>query len=89
MDYICMSLDKNFTMKRWMLVLIAILSVVGVKAQDPKYIAAVNQWHADRIQELKAPDGWLNLEGLFWLHKGKNTLKTQIVIIPILIFQRS
>jgi uncharacterized protein (DUF1684 family) len=73
MDYICISFDKNFTMKKWMLVLIAILSVVGVKAQDPKYIAAVNQWHADRIQELKAPDGWLNLEGLFWLHKGKNT----------------
>ena len=64
-------------MKNGILFLFAIISVVGVKAQDAKYIAAVNQWHADRIEDLKAPDGWLNLEGLFWLHKGRNVLGTQ------------
>ena len=37
------------------------------------YEQSVNDWHNYRIEELKKPNGWLNLEGLFWLHKGKNT----------------
>lgn len=36
------------------------------------YIAEVAQWHATRIVALKQPNGWLNLEGLFWLHTGVN-----------------
>ena len=36
------------------------------------YQASVEQWHANRIADLKQEDGWLNLEGLFWLHKGVN-----------------
>jgi uncharacterized protein (DUF1684 family) len=42
-------------------------------AQDTSYLKEVEQWHKVRIEELKKPDGWLNLEGLFWLHNGKNT----------------
>lgn len=37
------------------------------------YTTSVEDWHAKRIQDLKQEDGWLNLEGLFWLHKGVNT----------------
>ena len=37
------------------------------------YEQSVNDWHKFRIEELKKPNGWLNLEGLFWLHKGKNS----------------
>jgi len=37
------------------------------------YEQSVNDWHDYRIEYLKKPNGWLNLEGLFWLHKGKNT----------------
>ena len=37
------------------------------------YEQSINDWHNYRIEELKKPNGWLNLEGLFWLHKGKNT----------------
>lgn len=29
-------------------------------------------WHQKRIQDLKAPNGWVNLVGLLWLHPGKN-----------------
>ena len=50
--------------------------VQTAKAQNPSvtsYINTIKQWHQEREQELKAPKGWLNLEGLFWLHKGVNT----------------
>ncbi len=37
------------------------------------YRAAIDQWHDERIVNLKKPDGWLNLAGLFWLKPGENT----------------
>ena len=56
--------------------LIILLSASNVKAQKsqvPNYVDGINQWHQLREAELKSPKGWLNLEGLFWLHKGVNT----------------
>lgn len=38
------------------------------------YTTGINQWYNTREQDLKMPNGWLNLEGLFWLHKGVNSL---------------
>jgi uncharacterized protein (DUF1684 family) len=32
----------------------------------------VEQWRADYEAGLKAPDGWLAVAGLFWLHEGDN-----------------
>lgn len=46
--------------------------LAGAQTNDA-YADSVNAWHKMRIQYLIKPDGWLNLEGLFWLHKGKNT----------------
>ncbi len=47
------------------------------------YTSEIETWHQKRIQDLKGPDGWLNLAGLFWLHEGVNTfgsgLKNDIV----------
>jgi hypothetical protein len=34
------------------------------------YEADVNAWHAKRIENVKAPNGWLNLAGLYWLEPG-------------------
>jgi hypothetical protein len=31
------------------------------------------QWRADYENSLKAPDGWLSVAGLFWLHEGSNS----------------
>lgn len=31
-----------------------------------------NTWHKQRIQDLKAEDGWLNLVGLLWIEEGAN-----------------
>ncbi len=37
------------------------------------YPQTIENWHQNRISDLKTPNGWLNLEGLFWLHKGSNS----------------
>jgi len=41
--------------------------------QTNTYFAEVEKWHSIRIAELKQPNGWLNLEGLFWFKKGTNS----------------
>ncbi len=33
---------------------------------------SVDVWHAKRVARLTAPNGWLSLAGLFWLHEGVN-----------------
>lgn len=35
--------------------------------------AEVEAWYTERITNLKAPNGWLNLVGLHWLEPGMNT----------------
>lgn len=38
------------------------------------YHAEIENWHANRVEELKGPKGYLNLAGLFWLNDGINTV---------------
>jgi len=49
----------------------------GKKSQSPEELTAyeseLNVWHAKRIENIKAPDGWLNLVGLYWLEPGVST----------------
>lgn len=54
------------------LALLLLISCVGF-AQEDGYTKSINDWHQARAEYLKKPNGWLNLEGLFWLHKGVNT----------------
>ena len=37
------------------------------------YRAEIDNWHKSRLENLKAPDGWLSLAGLYWLHEGPNS----------------
>ena len=60
-------------MKKVVLTLIAFVLMQFAKAQENAYKKSVDAWHDMRIAYLKKPDGWLNLEGLFWLKKGKNS----------------
>jgi uncharacterized protein (DUF1684 family) len=60
-------------MKKLIFTLFTFVLFQQVQAQDKAYIQSVNDWHQMRIDYLKKPDGWLNLEGLFWLKKGKNS----------------
>lgn len=46
----------------------------NLPAQNSRYADSINRWHQQRIQDLKAPDGWINLVALFWLQPGINRL---------------
>ena len=41
-------------------------SVVDVIA----YTQEIDAWHHDRIENLRGPNGWLNVAGLYWLKEG-------------------
>jgi uncharacterized protein (DUF1684 family) len=60
-------------MKKTILFLSFILFTHLLIAQSPDYKTSVEAWHKKRLEDLKKPNGWLNLEGLFWLHKGVNS----------------
>ncbi|BDQ11099.1 DUF1684 domain-containing protein [Sediminibacterium sp. TEGAF015] len=45
----------------------------------------IEDWKRARVRALKATDGWLNLEGLFWLEEGNNTVgadKKNAIVFP-------
>ncbi len=42
-------------------------------AQPTDYIEAIAKWRSQRLEELRAPLGWLSLTGLYWLKEGDNT----------------
>lgn len=50
------------------------LAIFGpANAQKNFYLEELKQWDSARIAALKDPNGWLNLEGLFWFKKGVNS----------------
>jgi uncharacterized protein (DUF1684 family) len=55
--------------------LLIILMVPAIlSAQKPvTYQDSIVAWHQKRIQDLKAPNGWVNLVGLLWLNSGRNS----------------
>jgi uncharacterized protein (DUF1684 family) len=67
---------RKETKKIMPMLLLSLLSCVwhfALMAQAPAaYVKEIETWHAERINELKAPDGWLNLAGLYWLQEGRN-----------------
>jgi len=46
--------------------------VVALIASPASYRAEIEKYRRDRIAELTAPNGWLAVRGLFWLHDGGN-----------------
>ena len=68
-------------MRHWLWGLGLSLGVVAVQAENIVSPAApsaaqvareVEAWKAHRLERLTAPDGWLSLVGLEWLHEGAN-----------------
>ncbi len=43
------------------------------ESEPARYESALAEWRADRVADLKGPDGWLNLAGLYWLEEGANS----------------
>jgi hypothetical protein len=60
-------------MRKTAFILFAIMISLTSFAQSKALTDSVNNWYKKRNYYLKKEDGWLNLEGLFWLHKGVNT----------------
>jgi hypothetical protein len=52
------------------------MSVEEVEASVTEHLeehrAEVDAWHAERLERLRAEDGWLTLVGLSWLEEGDN-----------------
>jgi hypothetical protein len=42
--------------------------------EKTQYKNEIKEWRKKRLKNLKSEDGWLNLAGLYWLEKGKNTI---------------
>lgn len=49
-----------------------LLQNITIAQTSPKYREEIQDWNKGRIDFLRSPAGWLNLEGLFWLHPGRN-----------------
>jgi uncharacterized protein (DUF1684 family) len=58
--------------------------ITSAAGADPAYITEVGKWRVSYEEKLKAPDGWLSVSGLAWLHQGENTVgsdpKSDIVL---------
>jgi len=55
---------------------VMVLAGCGPKkeAVDPvAYAAEIEAWPQKRVENLKGPNGWLNVSGLYWLNDGINT----------------
>jgi len=51
-----------------------LLQNITIAQTSPKYREEIQHWNKERIDFLRSPAGWLNLEGLFWLRPGRNYL---------------
>src|SRR6266481_6582544 len=70
---------KTRFVNRTSLVALSLLLLSSCARTSPKidakaYAKEIEQWHSERLAELKSEDGWLTLAGLFWLKEGKNKL---------------
>jgi hypothetical protein len=52
--------------------LLSVYSITSVFAQEKTYQQEIDTWHKKRVESLLSPNGWVNLEGLFWLQPGRN-----------------
>lgn len=60
-------------MKKIFLLASILLFIQCINAQESDaYKHTIESWHQKRIEDLKKTNGWLNLEGLFWLNSGVN-----------------
>ncbi|MBU3745211.1 MAG: hypothetical protein FGM61_11820, partial [Sediminibacterium sp.] len=53
---------------------ILLLIFTSAVAQKSTYKDSIDRWHQQRMQDLRAPEGWVNLAGLFWLQPGINRM---------------
>jgi uncharacterized protein len=52
---------------------VSVVLAVQAPSSSGNYAAAIQKHRDERVAELTAPNGWLAVVGLFWLHDGMNT----------------
>src|SRR5436190_17044257 len=66
-------------MKAYVAIMVVLLAVCCsskkemTAAEEATYREEIDRWHVERLEKVKAPNGWLNLVGLYWLEPGINT----------------
>ncbi|MDZ7372133.1 MAG: DUF1684 domain-containing protein [candidate division KSB1 bacterium] len=60
-------------MKRMRLTVVLLATTLAAPLFGEDYAKSVETWRQQRINNLKRPDGWLSLIGLFWLREGENS----------------
>jgi uncharacterized protein (DUF1684 family) len=55
------------------ILVVALVTLVALTESPAAYRAAIEKYRQDRLAELTAPNGWLAVAGLFWLHDGANS----------------
>src|SRR5260370_37765970 len=55
-----------------MRVLMLALAIRGAVDAPASHRAESEEYRKHRLEELTAPNGWLAVQGLFWLHDGAN-----------------
>ncbi len=58
-----------------------ILFAAGTVLAATAGVSDVAKWRADYEASLKAPDGWLSVAGLVWLHEGANEVASQTLTV--------
>jgi uncharacterized protein (DUF1684 family) len=65
-------MQNNKTTRFLFLFVTIVLSAQSFAQNKKSFQDDMNEWKQKRINALKAPNGWLNLTGLYWLKPGKN-----------------
>ena len=65
-------------MKRlaYLFIILLLIPCCRFTGNEQKYLQEIETWQEERIQKLKAENGWLNIVGLLWLEEGENTIGT-------------
>jgi uncharacterized protein len=65
--------------------ILAAATLLAASSNSP-YADEAAKWRTSYEASLKAPDGWLSVAGLFWLHPGANTLGSDPhadIVLPV------
>jgi hypothetical protein len=71
---VCCASLAHTNMKTNVLLLAALIVSAVSGFADDEYAKTIEKWRSEETADLKKPDGWLSLAGLFWLKDGINTV---------------
>lgn len=58
----------------WVLVLACESAPPPELSSPQEHRTEIEAWQAERVEQLREPDSWLSVVGLFWLRQGANTI---------------